>query len=556
MTTTETLRSLLAVRLSNLTDETTSPDRQRAVTREHSDRQGWATVGTAEDLDVSASTVSPFDRPQLGPWLSEPQCHEWDALVFWRADRAVRSMADMFALTRWAQEHRKIIVFVSGPFGGDPMTLDLRNDKADPHVNLILAIIAFAAEVESLAIKERVNGARAFLLPTDRWIGGVPGYGYRIVNHPVRGKTLELDPYAAGVIREIADRLCAGESASAIVASLNERGELTYRDHIRTSEGKPTRGRRAHSRPDAKREMWSRQAIKTMMTSPRLLGYKIHNGKPVAGPDGAPIQIAEPILTHEQFQRVQSALDARSNRPVRTRRTTPLLGVVKCARCGGNASRVTNTYQGHVYEYYRCNSDSVTGDRCRQTTATASRITTIVERAFLSQLADVRVQEREWVKGEDHTAELEHVRRLLNGLENEKRNSTDWDEEDETSYQTSKRHYRTRIRTLRALPQRAAGWVTRLTERTYGQEWTAADDEGRRKLMLNAGMTISINSKRHFSLTIPTATVRAGYPGWEPHLSAEDLAYIAGDTGSTVDVEFTDDEPSTPPPANSDPSAV
>jgi DNA invertase Pin-like site-specific DNA recombinase len=127
-------------------------------------------IGTAEDLDVSASTVPPFERPNLGPWLAEPGCHEWDALVFWRADRAVRSMADMFALTRWAQEHQKVIVFVSGPFGGDPLTLDMRHTRTDPHVNLILAIIAFAAEVETQAIKERVNNARAFLLPTDRWV--------------------------------------------------------------------------------------------------------------------------------------------------------------------------------------------------------------------------------------------------------------------------------------------------------------------------------------------------------------------------------------------------
>jgi DNA invertase Pin-like site-specific DNA recombinase len=74
---------------------------------------------------------------------------------------------------------RKVIVFVSEPFGGDLLTLDLRQNRADPHVNLILAIISFAAEVESQAIKERVNAARAFLLPTDRWVGGIPGYGYR-----------------------------------------------------------------------------------------------------------------------------------------------------------------------------------------------------------------------------------------------------------------------------------------------------------------------------------------------------------------------------------------
>jgi site-specific DNA recombinase len=530
------LRALLAVRLSNLTDETTSPDRQRAVTLEHAERQGWEVISTAEDLDVSASTVPPFDRPRLGPWLREPQCHDWDVLVFWRADRAVRSMTDMFALTRWAQEHRKVIVFVSGPFGGDPLTLDLRQDRADPHVNLILAIIAFAAEVESQAIKERVNGARAFLLPTDRWVGGAPGYGYVIAAHPVRGKTIVRDEHAAGVIREIAQRLCDGESVTAIVQSLNARGELTYRDRLRALEG------RSRQTGNGDREQWGRHTIRTMMTNQRLLGYKTNKGKPVAGPDGAPVQIAEPILTLQEFQRVQNALSARSANPARTRRTTPLLGVVKCGRCGRNASRVGNSYKGRRYQYYRCNSDSSDAERCRGS-AHEDRVKGIVERAFLSQLADVRVQEREWIKGEDHTAELEHVRRLLTSLENEKRTSVDWDEDDEREYRISKQHYRKRIKTLRALPQRKAGWVTRMSDRTYGQEWESTDEDGRRKLMLNAGMMLKIMHGGHFVLTIPAATMRAGYPGWEPHLSPADVAYIAGDSGAMVDVEFTDDEP-------------
>jgi len=149
--------------------------------------------------------------------------------------------------------------------------------------------------------------------------------------------------------------------------------------------------------------------------------------------------------------------------------------------------------------------------------------------------------EREWVKGEDHTAELVHVRRLRDSLENDKRTSTDWDAEDEQRYQASMRHYRRRIKAPRELPQRAAGWQTRLTDRTYGQEWEDTDAEGRRRLMLNAGMTLHIAGRYTFALSIPTATMRAGYPGWEPHLSTDDLAYIAGNSGATIDIEFADD---------------
>lgn len=97
----EMLRGVRCVRLSVLTDETTSLERQREA-----DDIAAAALGIdfgeveelreAVDLDVSASKVGPFDRPQLGMWLSLP--HTFDALVFWRFDRAIRSMADMHEL--------------------------------------------------------------------------------------------------------------------------------------------------------------------------------------------------------------------------------------------------------------------------------------------------------------------------------------------------------------------------------------------------------------------------------------------------------------------------
>lgn len=164
MGSTQTQRVLLAVRLSHLTDESTSPDRQKTVTRDHAERQGLARNRHGRRpgrVGVHCAAVRPAEARAMA---GRTACHAWDALVFWRADRAVRSMADMFALTRWTQQHRKVIVFVSGRFGCDPLTLDMRHDRTDPHVNLILAIIAFAAEVDSQAIKERVNAARAYLI--------------------------------------------------------------------------------------------------------------------------------------------------------------------------------------------------------------------------------------------------------------------------------------------------------------------------------------------------------------------------------------------------------
>ncbi|MEU9100203.1 recombinase family protein [Streptomyces sp. NPDC048361] len=80
------------------TDETTSPERQREADDIAAAALGiefgeGAALREAVDLDVSASKVGPFDRPQLGEWLKRPDT--FDALVFWRFDRAIRSMQDM-----------------------------------------------------------------------------------------------------------------------------------------------------------------------------------------------------------------------------------------------------------------------------------------------------------------------------------------------------------------------------------------------------------------------------------------------------------------------------
>ena len=62
------MRALIVVRLSRVTEATTSPERQEQACRELCSQRGYEVVGVAEDLDVSGA-VDPFDRkkrPDLG----------------------------------------------------------------------------------------------------------------------------------------------------------------------------------------------------------------------------------------------------------------------------------------------------------------------------------------------------------------------------------------------------------------------------------------------------------------------------------------------------------
>lgn len=97
-------RALVVTRLSRVTDATTSPERQRETCLELCGQRGYEVVGTAEDLDVSAGKTTPFDRPQLGDWLTNRH-HEFDVLVVFRMDRIVRRLLDLADLIRWCQTH-------------------------------------------------------------------------------------------------------------------------------------------------------------------------------------------------------------------------------------------------------------------------------------------------------------------------------------------------------------------------------------------------------------------------------------------------------------------
>ncbi|GFJ77530.1 hypothetical protein Phou_017100 [Phytohabitans houttuyneae] len=161
-----------AIRLSRHrgeADPSTAPERQEASITQAAAEERGQVVGWARDLDVSAGLVSPFERPDLGQWLRE-RPDEFDGIIWSRFDRALRSMADLHELAKWAADRRKIIMFASGPAGG-LLKLDLRAGPLDAVTHLILTILAFAAQMEWQEIRERNRDAAAHMRQLGRWRG-------------------------------------------------------------------------------------------------------------------------------------------------------------------------------------------------------------------------------------------------------------------------------------------------------------------------------------------------------------------------------------------------
>lgn len=115
-----------------------------------------------------------------------------------------------------------MIVFAEGP--GGRLVLDFRN-PLDPMAQLMVTVFAFAAQMEAMAIRERIQGAQAAMrtMPL-RWRGSRPPYGYEPAALATGGWTLVPDATAVTVLERVIRRLTDGKTLAAIAVELNQDG--------------------------------------------------------------------------------------------------------------------------------------------------------------------------------------------------------------------------------------------------------------------------------------------------------------------------------------------
>ncbi|MEU3053287.1 recombinase family protein [Streptomyces griseus] len=499
---TETFRGVRCVRLSVLTDETTSPERQREA-----DDIAAAALGIdfgegdqlreAVDLDVSASTFGPFERPELGGWLARPQ--DFDALVWWRFDRAIRSMAHMHELAKWAREHRKMLVFAEG-IGGGRLVFDFRNPM-DPMSELMMLMLAFAAQVESQSIKDRVTGAMAAIRRMAlRWRGGGrPPYGYMPAPMPEEhggiGWTLVPDPDAVKVIERIVRELLEGATVSAIAVGLNADSIPSPRDHwavkMKREKGGKTGGAEG-SHVVRSVFQWTPTVITRMLRNETLLGWKMHQGKPVRDAEGNPIMQTEtPILTREEFDRIGAVLDSRSiNTKERKDTDALLLRVIHCDSCGGRMYRDKMTARANQTPVYKCNAHG-RGVRCEAAAhIRADWVEAHGEAEFLRVVGTIETTHVVEIPGYDPEPELHATLREFE--EHQEQRGRQKSRHAARAWQERADALDSRIADLESREKREPQRIVTSTGRTFADEWAEKDTAGRRAMLIEAGVRLDV----------------------------------------------------------------
>jgi DNA invertase Pin-like site-specific DNA recombinase len=143
-------------------------------------------------------------------------------------------------------------------------------------------------------------------------IGGRRPYGY------TRDMSEHVDSEVQR-IEEAADRVLAGESVWSICTDWNS-------SEVPTVTGKA----------------WTVQTLTSILTSPRIAGFRTHRGKVVGEGQW------KRIVDEDRHDALVAALAPRKSKP-RKGRTYPLVGFLVCGKCGGSLRSLTRENGGRSY---------------------------------------------------------------------------------------------------------------------------------------------------------------------------------------------------------------
>ncbi|MCF1599933.1 recombinase family protein [Streptomyces muensis] len=299
-------------------------------------------VGWAEDTDVSGG-LSPFNRPQLGKWLTR-RVDEFDGIIAMNVDRLTRRALHFSRLHDWGRANGKRVICVSEGY-----------DSENPQTKMKAQRAADFAEAELDAITDRIKGGVQGRLTNRSWVSGTPPMGYAIKSVPGQNrKILVRDPGYAQVMDRILQGFADGKTLNRIALELNEARVLTWSDYRLTLRGAEPRG-----------AYWQQTTLANAVRRPTFAGIYTYKGEAVEDDDGNPILIAEnPFMSFEDWSELAVRLEPQKREGKARQRISkhPLTGIALCGRCGSAlGSTSVSQKHGRYHAYYRCSKRAKKG---------------------------------------------------------------------------------------------------------------------------------------------------------------------------------------------------
>jgi site-specific DNA recombinase len=437
-------------------------------------------VDWAEDEGVSGA-VSPFKRPQLGPWFK--RLDEWDAIAVARFDRISRSVRDFSDLCEWLREHAKSLICLEPPI-----------DLSTPHGRAFAQMLAVFAEYERELIRARVSDKWHELKDAGMWPGGTVDFGRMPVEVGRDGWALVPDPQYQPIVIGMVSRFVAGSSTQMIADWLNAEKVLASRDAQRKREAE-----RKGKEPVLKGTRWTHSMVARVLRSPGLGGLVLSGGDLRRDGDGMLVRL-DPLIPEDLHTRLRAALEDRS---YRRRNASKLRGVAFCFLCGEPMYSMTTANRQEEHRYYVCRGTR--DGQCLAIRPRAEYLEDIAAPKFLEAVGDQKIREPVYIAGTDHSAELQGVHEAIANLEDQYASGSVYAGPDGgerfARLMSRLEERRDRLAAVRSIPARTD---YRETEVTFRQRWVELDDQGRRMLMADSGFRLY-----YARVAVPLEEVRA-----------------------------------------------
>ena len=295
-----------------------SLDTQKDICNKEADRKGYEIVEYFREEGKSAKSIN--GRPVLKDMLQYCRKNKQiiDAVFVYRLDRLSRQTADYLSIRKRLIEYKIKLISATEPTG------------ASPTETLLETILASFAQHDNDVRSERTkNGLKARYL--SGLVNGKPPLGYMMKD----GKAVR-DPDSWDKVKEAWDLMATGTKSLRDIANIMNSWGL-----------KASHGKKLYKlRPQ---------------TTQRIFRLKFYMG--ILTSEVYPEEVKgkhEPMITEEQFYRVQNILDGRCVNKIATPKRShiskdfPLRRIVKCSKCGIGLTAGWSKGRNKRYGYYRC----------------------------------------------------------------------------------------------------------------------------------------------------------------------------------------------------------
>lgn len=477
---------LAGIRQSKRRDLSESPETQRKDIKAWVDRLGHVVASEAVDIGVTAS-VSPFKRPQLGPWLTDPELlAQWDILAVWKVDRVVRSLAHFYGelVPELERLGKKVVAVTEG--------IDTSSSSA-----IEVAMRVTFAQDELSKLKDRSRSSRARLRENARWHGGVPYFGYVAVKTPL-GMKLAIDEDAQEAIRTVLDLLRRGYNLNYICGYLNQEGVLTAWDRHAVNMGRAPK-----MRP------WRRATLQQMLERRTLMGQMNHGRDLIRDDLGNPVQFGEPILTREEWDETQDLIQ-QEPKSYRRKSSAPLLRIAYCNSCGKPMYQHPSGPKDPIRRYYCSSMATKPRLGCEAYSFPAEELEKIVEELYLDEFGDDEIVTVSAVARVDYASKIKGLDEKIGNLAAGLGALSAGAGFDAVTTELN-RVQAERAELVEAARQRQGVEYTH-TGRTYRQEWEASGSEKRLELLREHGVYVMVQRAQNY---LPHFVgIGMGAPAW------------------------------------------